>query len=97
MNIGQAALNAVVVESEFLVVQSEQVQNRGMEIMWSNYVLLCLKAEFICSTKTHAAFYTSTGKPGGEAVRIMVSTVGAGLKHWHATKLRSENYECVFQ
>ena len=44
MNISQAALNAVVVESEFLVVNPEQVQNGGMEIMWGNYVLLCLKA-----------------------------------------------------
>ena len=96
MNIGQTALDAVVVESEFLVVEPEKVQDRGMEIMWSNYVLLCLKTEFICSTVTHAAFYAGTGKPGGEAVWVVVAPVGASLKHRHAAKLRSKNYKCVF-
>ena len=93
MDVGQTALDAVVVESEFLVVNPDKVHNRGMEIMWSNDVCLCLKPEFICSTLTHASFYTSTSKPGGEAVRIMVAPVGAGLKHWPATKTPRENHD----
>jgi hypothetical protein len=37
MNIGQAALNAVVAESEFLVVEPEQVQNCGMQVPKVNF------------------------------------------------------------
>ena len=37
MNIGQAALIAVVAESEFLVVEPEQVQNCGMQVPKVNF------------------------------------------------------------
>lgn len=39
MHVGQAALNAIVVVCQFLVIQSEQVQDGGMQVVDVDHVL----------------------------------------------------------
>ena len=41
MLIGQAALDAVVIEGEFLMVEAKKVQDGGVKIMWGDYVVFC--------------------------------------------------------
>ena len=41
MLIGQAALDAVVIEGEFLMVEAKKVHDGGVKIMWGDYVVFC--------------------------------------------------------
>ena len=97
VHVGETALDAVVVEGEAFVVETEEVEDGGVEVVRGDGVVRGLESKLIGGAVAHAAFHSGTGKPSGEAVRIMVAPVGAGLKHWHAAELGGEHYERVFQ
>ena len=94
MHVGEAALDAVVVDGEVFVIETEEVEDGGVEVVRGDGVV-SLEANLIGGAVGHVT--TSTGKPSGEAVRIVVAPVGAGLKHWHAAELGCEHHERVFQ
>ena len=82
MHVGEAALDAVVVDGEVFVIETEEVEDGGVEVVRGDGVVRGLEAKLIGGAVAHAAFHSGTGKPSGEAVRIVVAPVGAGLKHW---------------
>ena len=49
MHIGQSSSNAIVVERQLFVIESEQVQRCRMQIVDSDWVFRWLAAEFIGS------------------------------------------------
>ena len=63
MHVGEAALDAVVVEGEALVVQSKEVQRGGVEIVGVGGVHHRLPAKFIRGTVVCAAPNAAVGRP----------------------------------
>ena len=55
MHIGQTALDSVVVEGELLVIQAQQVQDRGVEVVDRDRVLRRLVAEIVGGPVTGAS------------------------------------------
>jgi hypothetical protein len=47
MDIGQSALNAVMVEGQLGVIESEQIQDSGMEIVSRDRILADVVADFV--------------------------------------------------
>ena len=73
MHIGEAALDAVVVEAEFFVVEAEQVQRGGVEVVAVGGVFGGLEAEFVGGAVSGAALDAAAGHPGGEGAGVVVA------------------------
>lgn len=92
MHIGQPSLNAVVIERESFVVEAQQVQDGRMEVVSGGDVLLGTKSKLVSRAIAATRFHSSPGQPTGEAMRIVIASVSARLKHGHAAKLgRKDN------
>ena len=97
MDVSESALDAVVVISKLLVIEAEEVEERGMKIVRRCDVLAGFEPKLIGGAVAGSAFHPGTGKPSGEAVGIVVAPIGAGLKHWHAAKLSGEDNQRVVE
>ena len=73
VNIGQAKIPAGVPVCELFVVESEQMQQRRVQIVDVNVVFDRLESEFIRGAVNRAAFDAAAGQPYAEAVRIVVA------------------------
>ena len=71
MHIGQSAVDGVVAEGQFRVVDTEQVQDRRVDVVDLRRVLAVerLVAPFIARTVGHASFDAAAAEPVREAIR----------------------------
>src|SRR5947208_15035767 len=72
MYIGQAHLAAAERKGEPRVVEPEQMQRRGVEVMHGYFILDDIVAVFIGRAVNHAALDTASCEPHREAVGMMV-------------------------
>ncbi len=91
MNIGQAAIDSIVVIGKSLVIQAEKVEDGGMKVMRSGNVLDGFETEFVCTAVGYARLDARSRKPTRKAMRIVVAPVGAHLEHRHTSKLGRED------
>ena len=75
MHVGQATLDAVVVVAQALVIESEQVQERGVEIVNGRDILHRLVAELIRGSVAETALYARAREPDGEPLRVVARPV----------------------
>ena len=61
MDVGEAALNAVVVKGELFVVEAEEVEHRGVQVMEGMDVFGSLESEFVGGTMADAGLDAGTG------------------------------------
>ena len=97
MDVGESALDAIVVVGEFLVIEAEKVQERGMKIVRGDDILAGPEAKLIGGAVARAAFHAGAGEPSGEAVGVVVAAVRAGLEHRHAAELGGEDDQRVLE
>jgi hypothetical protein len=76
MHIRQSALNAVVVKRQTLVINAEQVQNGGVEIVNIDRILGSLPADVVGRSVRDAALQARAGQANGEGVWIVVAPGG---------------------
>ncbi len=95
VNIGEAALHAVVVEAEFLVIEAEGVQGGGVEIVAIRRVLGGLVAEVVCAAVGGAPLGAASGHPGGEGSGVVIAPLA--LRGGLAAKLGGADDECLVQ
>src|SRR5579863_3517888 len=74
--IGEPEIPAGVAVGEFLVIESEQVQQRRVQVMHVYLVLRGGEAELVGRSMDVAAFDAATGDPHREAIGIMVPAIG---------------------
>ena len=88
VHICQSAVNAVVPHGELFVVDSQLVQDRGVDVVARGWVILVGRAEspLVTLPVGHASTDTTAGEPVGENKRIMVTPLAA-LSAGHAAKL----------
>jgi hypothetical protein len=75
VDVGQSKVASGVAEGELLVIESEQVEDRGMEVVDVDFVFDGLEAEFIRGAMDRAAFDTTARQPHAEAVMVVVAAV----------------------
>ena len=61
MHVGEAALDAVVGEGELFVVEAEEVEHGGVQVMEGMDVLGCLEAEFVGGAMADAGLDAGAG------------------------------------
>src|SRR5579862_4703430 len=73
-NAGQAHIASGIEERELFVIEAQQCQNRGMDVVDVYAVFHRIPTEFIGSADYFAAFDSAARHPDGEAVRVMIAT-----------------------
>ena len=76
VDVGEAEVSAGVAVGELFVIETHEVENGGVEVVDVDFVFDGCEAEFVGGAVGHAAFDTATGQPDGEAVVVVVATIG---------------------
>jgi len=71
---GQAFFQSAAGIEEFLMVKSQLVENRGMEIMHADRVFNDTVSEFISDAVGGSPFNASASHPGCKGLHVMVTT-----------------------
>src|SRR5262245_48152898 len=77
MHIGQPEVAAAVAEGELLVVEADEVEDGGVEVVDVDAVFDGLVAEFVGGAVDVAALDAAAGEPHGEAEAVVVATLVA--------------------
>lgn len=74
-DVGQAAGAAFEVVSQSLVVEAQQCEHGGVEVVDMNFSFGGSEAEFVCGSDGLPALHAAASHPDAEAVRAVVSAV----------------------
>ena len=102
MHISQAIIAAGVVEGEAFVIEAEEMQDGGLQIMNVHGPLGDVEAQFIGGAKGEAAFNTTAGEPEAEGLRMVIAAElaverGVALDHWRAAKFPAPDHQGILQ
>src|ERR1051325_652741 len=82
------------------MIETEQCQNGGMEIVNVHLVLDCCAAEFIRSTINRSTLYASAGQNRTESFGVMVASgiiIAVAISHWLSSKFAAPNHQCAVE
>ena len=98
MHIGQAEVPALETESQSGVIDSQQMQDRGLKVVDGNGILNGLEAEIVGSSVSHAWLDPSTCHPDSKCVWMVIAAPGFdfldfALKEWSSAKFAAPDDE----
>ena len=101
VHVGEAEVAAAVAVGELFVIEAQEVEHGGVEVVNMNPVLDGLEAKVVGSAVNVAAFHATAGHPGGEAVVVVIPSIDlAGVAsgfghfhHWGASEFATPKYE----
>ena len=98
MDVGKAAADTVVIVGELFVIEAEQVERGGVEIIDGDRGFGRLIAEIVGGAVGRAGLDAGTGEPAGEAVGVMIATLLSGaLRNGCAAEFGDAHDEGVLQ
>ena len=68
VHIGKAEVTPLASKGQLLVIKTEEVQNRGVQVMDVNGILHRVEAEVVRRPVDMTGFYPASRKPHGEGV-----------------------------
>jgi hypothetical protein len=74
-DIGESEIPAGVSVGEFLVIDSHEVENGGMEVVKVNGFVFSVVAVVVSRSVNRARFDPATGHEHGKTVRVVIATV----------------------
>ena len=75
MHIGEAEVTASVAVSEAFVVNAQEMENGGVQVVNVDAIVDGAEAEVIAGAVGHAALDAAAGQPHGEAPAVVVAAV----------------------
>lgn len=93
VHIGESAINAVVVEAELFMIEAEQVQCRGVEIVAIGRVFSCFETEVVGAAIGGATLNAAAGHPGRESSGVVVAAFACALRGGLTSELAGANDE----
>src|SRR6266571_1423057 len=90
INIGEPHIAAVEPIGEFRVIQSQQVQHRGVKVVDGHHLLFRLQAEFVAGADHLPALDARASHPYGHGAGIMVAA-NTPLRDRHSAELAVPN------
>ena len=97
MDVGQSALDAVVVIRQSAVIESHQVQQRRVEVVDRRDVLDRFEPEFIAGPVGVTGADAGTGEEAGERAGVVVAAGPVGLQERHPTEFGAPHHQRVIQ
>jgi len=77
MHVGQAEVAAASAECQPLVIETQEVQDRGVQVVHRADVLDRIDSQFVGRADQGAAFRAAASQPDREALGMMVAAVAA--------------------
>src|SRR5262245_4672415 len=75
LDAGESLVEAKMPDGELLVIETEQVEDRGVPVVKVDGVFDDVIREVVSLAVDHAAFDSAAAHPDGEAPRMMVATI----------------------
>ena len=97
MDVRESTLNTVVFESQSRVVDSQQMQNRCIQIMDRGYVFDRFETEFVGLSVALAFVNSCAGQERGKPKRVVIAALCAFLKHRHPAEFGAPDDQRVVQ
>ena len=97
MHIGESEVAALGAEGKLSVVETEQVENGGVEIVDVDFIFDGVEAEFVGFAVLDTAFDAAAGHPHGEGIRVVVAAIAATLDHRSATEFSAPDDESFIE
>ena len=96
VNIGERDVAPTETVSQPLVVESHQVQDRGVQVMDRHHVLYRVHTEFVCVAVNQPLANSAPGHPNGEPGFVVIPSVPvAGV--WGPSELRGPDHQCLVE
>ena len=97
MHVREAAIDAVVIPGELLMIEAKQVQNSGPKIMNGGWVFSGATTEVVRGSPGSSFPDTGTKHPDGGSVGVVIPAQGAFLMSWHAAEFSGPEHQRVLQ
>src|SRR5262249_43065207 len=101
MLVRQTSLDAIVIVRQPFVIDAEQMQDSGVEVVPVGAVLDGLPSNLISCPVSNAMLEAGAGQPHRKAVLIVIATladdVGSRLRKGRASKLGGKKNQCVIE
>src|ERR1700722_14274317 len=97
VDIREAKVAALEAIGQLLVIEAEQMQNGGVQIMHVDFVLAGIEAKIIRSAEGDARLDAAARHPDAETIRMMITPVVAALHHRRAPEFAAPNHERLVQ
>lgn len=101
MDIGKSKSATLVLIGQAFMIDSHQVQDHGVEIMYVNTVFDDVVAELIRLAQADSRFDAAPGYPRGKASRMIITNVVVfaldSLRIGGSSKFASPDHQLVFQ
>src|SRR5260221_2615241 len=102
MNIGKAEVAPGMMERELFMIEAEQVQDRGLEVVNVDGILDDVKAELVRRAVSQPALHAAAGQPHRVSARMMIAAErtaerGIRLDHRRAAEFAAPNHERVVE
>jgi hypothetical protein len=95
MNVREPVITPRIPEGEFLVIESQEMQNRGVKIMNMDGVFNGFETEIIRGAVDVPTFNAATGEPHGKTIVVVISAVhfpSVGTSLWQLDRRRSPEF-----
>ena len=102
-DIGEAEVTALMPIGELFVIESEAVEEGGMQVVYVNLIFNDVHAQIVRSACGRAWLDASSREPHRECIGVMVTSEGAlfsrheGLSERRASELTAPNNKGIFQ
>lgn len=97
MDVGESEVPTIISEGEFLVVESEQMEECGMQIVHMDFILYGMVAEFVGFAKGEAGFYPSSSEEQGETIGIVIASGSIFLGIWSPAEFAAPPDQSILQ
>ena len=96
VHISEAVIAAGMAVGKTFVVDAEEMQQGGVQVVDVHTVVQCLEAELVALAVRYATLHASAGEPHHKTVRVVVTT-GAVFADWRAAEFASPYNEGILQ
>ena len=74
MDVGETEIATIVAVGKLLMIETQESENRGVEIVNMDFVFDCRSPELVGRAVNCSAANGATGKHGGESFRVVIAT-----------------------
>ena len=97
MHVGQTEWPALEPVGQLGVIEAQQMQDRGVQVVHVHLVFRDIEAELVAFAERESRLDAAAGQPHREGIRVMVAAVGAPLHHRRAAEFAAPDDERVVQ
>jgi len=97
VHVRQSEIAALEPIGQLGMVESQQVQNSGVQIVHVHLILYYLEAELVAFSHRHAGLDAAACHPHRERVGMMIAAIAPALRHRSAAELAAPQHQRILE